>query len=159
MIYAVFSSSLLNDGVAINFFKRSIAVFLHFYDRQDLKYNIIIAATAEEEISGSNGVEILLKQKDFTDALGLSSSAGTGLFGIVGEPTQMNMAIAERGLLVLDCIAEGKAGHAAREEGENAIYNAMKDIEWFCAHQFERISPLLGSVKMTVTSIETPSMH
>lgn len=74
---------------------------------------------------------------------------------IVGEPTQMQMAVAERGLLVLDCVAEGKAGHAAREEGVNAIYKALKDIEWLRSYQFEKTSELLGPVKMSVTVIET----
>ena len=119
-----------------------ISAFLYFYDKQDLKYNIIIAATAEEEISGKNGVEILLPQLDID-------------CGIVGEPTLMQMAVAERGLLVIDCVAEGKAGHAARDEGENAIYKAVKDIEWFQSYNFTKISELLGPVKMSVTSIET----
>ena len=120
-----------------------IAAFLYFYEKENLKYNIIIAATAEEEISGKNGVEILLPHLGDID------------FGIVGEPTLMQMAVAERGLLVIDCVAEGKAGHAAREEGENAIYKAIKDIEWFQSYSFPKISELLGPVKMSVTSIET----
>jgi acetylornithine deacetylase len=120
-----------------------IAAFLHFYQDQDLKYNLVVAATAEEEISGKNGIESLLLQLPKID------------FAIVGEPTRMQMAIAERGLLVLDCVAEGKAGHAARSEGENAIYKAVKDIEWFRAFQFEKVSELLGIVTMNVTVIET----
>ncbi|GAC1526793.1 MAG: M20 family metallo-hydrolase [Sediminibacterium sp.] len=120
-----------------------IAVFLYFYQRQDLKYNLVFAATAEEEISGKNGIEILL---DYLPEIGC---------GIVGEPTQMQMATAERGLLVLDVIATGKAGHAAREEGENALYKALTDIDWFRNYGFEKVSPLLGPVKMTVTVIET----
>jgi acetylornithine deacetylase len=120
-----------------------IAIFVHYYSNPDLKYNLIIAATAEEEISGHNGVEALLPQLGKID------------FGIVGEPTQMQMAIAERGLMVLDCIARGVAGHAAREEGENAIYKAIKDIEWFQSFKFDKISELLGPVKMSVTVIET----
>jgi acetylornithine deacetylase len=120
-----------------------IATFLYFYDKENLKYNLILAATAEEEISGKNGVEILLPELGNID------------FGIVGEPTLMQMAVAERGLLVIDCIAEGKAGHAAREEGENAIYKAIKDIEWFQTYRFDKVSELLGPVKMSVTSIET----
>jgi acetylornithine deacetylase len=120
-----------------------IAVFLYFYAKENLRYNLILAATAEEEISGKNGVEILLPYLGKIDC------------GIVGEPTQMQMAVAERGLLVIDCIAEGKAGHAARNEGENAIYKAIKDIEWFQTYEFPNASELLGPVKMTVTSIET----
>ena len=120
-----------------------LAVFIYFYERDDLSYNIVFAATAEEEISGINGIEVLLFQLPKID------------FGIVGEPTQMQMAIAERGLLVLDVTATGKAGHAAREEGENALYKALPDIEWFRNYQFEKISDLLGKVKMTVTVIDT----
>lgn len=120
-----------------------IATFLYFYEKENLKYNILLAATAEEEISGHNGIETLLPQFGNID------------FSIVGEPTQMNMAVAEKGLMVLDCIATGRAGHAAREEGDNAIYRAIKDIEWFNAHKFDKVSDLLGPVKMSVTVIET----
>ena len=120
-----------------------IATFLYFYEKEDLKYNIVLAATGEEEISGHNGIEILLPQLGKID------------FAIVGEPTQMQMAVAEKGLMVLDCIANGRAGHAAREEGENSIYKAIKDIEWFSSYKFDKISDLLGPVKMSVTVIET----
>ncbi|MDZ4665197.1 MAG: M20 family metallo-hydrolase [Bacteroidota bacterium] len=120
-----------------------MATFLHFYNEPDLKYNIIFAASAEEEISGIKGIEALLPH------------LGKIEFGIVGEPTLMNLAIAEKGLMVLDCMNYGKAGHAAREEGDNAIYHALKDMEWFKNYQFAKISPLLGSVKMSVTSVET----
>ena len=120
-----------------------MATFLYFYEKKDLKYNIVLAATAEEEISGHNGIEILLPQLGKID------------FAIVGEPTQMQMAVAEKGLMVLDCIANGKAGHAAREEGENSIYKAITDIEWFSSFKFEKVSDLLGPNKMSVTVIET----
>lgn len=120
-----------------------IVTFLYFYDKQDLKYNIIIAATAEEEISGTGGIEYTLPYLPTIDC------------AIVGEPTQMQMAVAERGLMVLDCISHGKAGHAARNEGENAIYKALKDIEWFQNFHFEKVSDLLGPSKMNITVIET----
>lgn len=120
-----------------------IATFLYFYDRPDLKYNIIIAATAEEEISGTGGIEYTLKYLPKIDS------------AIVGEPTLMQMAVAERGLMVLDCISHGKAGHAARNEGENAIYKALKDIEWFRNYQFTKVSELLGPSRMNLTVIET----
>jgi acetylornithine deacetylase/succinyl-diaminopimelate desuccinylase-like protein len=120
-----------------------LAVFLHFYDKTDLKYNLVYAATAEEEISGRNGIEALLPHLPAIDC------------GIVGEPTQMQMAVAERGLLVLDGTAHGRAGHAAREEGDNALYKALDDISWFRNFRFEKLSPLLGPVKMSVTVIET----
>ncbi len=120
-----------------------IATFLHFYEKKDLSYNLIVAATGEEEISGINGVQSILSD------LGPISCA------LVGEPTQMQMAVAERGLIVLDCHAQGQAGHAARNEGDNAIYKAMKDIEWLRDYVFPLESPWLGKVKMTVTSIST----
>ncbi len=125
-----------------------IATFIYFHEQKNLSYNFILAATAEEEISGSNGIESLLQHKEF------SKFAGR-LLAVVGEPTNMQMAVAEKGLLVLNCKANGKAGHAARNEGENAIYKACKDIEWFHNYQFDKVSDLLGSVKMTITSIET----
>ncbi len=120
-----------------------IAAFLYYCDKSNLNYNLILAATAEEEISGKDGVESLLPHLPAIDC------------AIVGEPTLLNLAIAERGLMVLDCIAHGKAGHAARNEGENAIYKAMKDIEWLNTYQFDKVSDLLGVVKLNVTSIET----
>jgi len=120
-----------------------IAVFMHYYGRKDLAYNLVFAATAEEEISGVNGIEKLLPELPPLSC------------GIVGEPTLMSMAVAERGLMVLDVLTTGRAGHAAREEGENALYKALADIDWFRNYQFEKISPLLGKVKMTVTVIDT----
>ncbi|MGY3213576.1 M20 family metallo-hydrolase [Mucilaginibacter sp. HD30] len=124
-----------------------IAVFLYFYERDDLKYNFCLAATAEEEISGLNGIELVVPDLGKLD------------FGIVGEPTLMQLAVAERGLMVLDCVAHGKAGHAAREEGDNAIYNAMKDIEWFRTFKFPKESDAFGPIKMSVTVINSGSQH
>ncbi|MCD8173961.1 MAG: M20 family metallo-hydrolase [Alistipes sp.] len=123
------------------------AAFLWFYDRQEMPYNICLALTAEEEISGRNGIESILPLIGPVD------------FAIVGEPTGMRMAIAERGLVVLDCTARGTAGHAAREEGENAIYNAMRDIEWFRTYRFPLESELFGGVKMSVTVIAAGTQH
>jgi acetylornithine deacetylase len=120
-----------------------IATFLYFHPKENLQYNFILATTAEEEISGSNGVEILLPQLPKID------------FGIVGEPTQMNLALAEKGLMVLDCTANGHAGHAARNEGDNALYKAVKDIHWLMNYEFEKVSDLLGPMKMTATVINT----
>ncbi|WP_410220936.1 M20 family metallo-hydrolase [Pedobacter sp.] len=124
-----------------------IAAFLYFYELKDLKYNFCLATTAEEEISGHNGLELILPDLGKLD------------FAIVGEPTEMHLAIAEKGLLVLDCIAHGKAGHAAREEGDNAIYKALKDIEWFRTYQFPKVSDVFGPVKMSVTIINAGSQH
>lgn len=124
-----------------------IAAFLHYYESDDLHYNLLLAATAEEEISGSNGIESVIPELGKID------------FAIVGEPTQMNLAIAEKGLLVLDCISRGRTGHAAREEGDNAIYKAIKDIEWFRTYRFPKISAFLGPVKMNVTVIRAGMQH
>ncbi|GIV34787.1 MAG: acetylornithine deacetylase [Chitinophagales bacterium] len=124
-----------------------MAAFLYFHEKENLRYNLVFAATAEEEISGSNGVELILPELGKID------------FAIVGEPTQMQMAIAEKGLMVLDCVVHGKAGHAAREEGVNAIYLAMRDIEWFRSFRFPKVSPLLGEVKMSVTIIRAGTQH
>ncbi|WP_345948026.1 M20 family metallo-hydrolase [Mucilaginibacter sp. PAMB04274] len=124
-----------------------IATFLHFYDKTDLKYNFCLAATAEEEISGVNGLELVIPD------------LGQLEFAIVGEPTLMQLAIAERGLMVLDCTAHGKSGHAAREEGENAIYKAMADIEWFRNYRFAEESEMFGPIKMSVTVINAGSQH
>ncbi|KAL0263912.1 UNVERIFIED_CONTAM: hypothetical protein PYX00_011950 [Menopon gallinae] len=124
-----------------------IATFLYFYYRSDLKYNIIMSATAEEEISGENGVSSILRH------------FGKLEFAIVGEPTDMKLAIAEKGLLVLDCVAKGTPSHAAHPNDDNAIYNAMEDIEWIKSYQFPKESPWLGKVKMTATSITSESVH
>lgn len=119
-----------------------VATFLYYYDN-DMPFNTIFAGTAEEEISGKNGVEILLGHLPKIDC------------AIIGEPTLLKMAVAEKGLLVLDCIAHGKAGHAARNEGVNALNIAMKDIYWLSTYQFPKVSTLLGPVHIAVTSINT----
>lgn len=124
-----------------------MAAFVHFYDRTDFKYNLVLAATAEEEISGTNGIESIWALLPRID------------FAIVGEPTLNEMAVAEKGLLVLDCVSKGTAGHAAREEGINAIYLAIKDIEWFRNYAFSKVSPALGKVKMSVTVIHAGQGH
>ena len=124
-----------------------LATFIHFYERQDAKYNVIFAASAEEEISGVNGIELVLPFLGKIDC------------GIVGEPTRLEMAVAERGLMVIDCTAEGKSGHAARNEGENALYKAVDDINWIRNCKFERVSPLLGESRMTVTIIGTENQQ
>ena len=124
-----------------------ISTFLYFYDKPNLKYNFCLATTAEEEISGVNGLELIIPELGQLD------------FGIVGEPTLMQLAIAERGLMVLDCTAYGKAGHAAREEGENAIYKALPDIEWFRTYKFPKESEVFGPIKMSVTIINAGSQH
>ena len=110
-------------------------------------YNLIFLASCEEEVSGKNGIESVLP---LLPPITL---------GIVGEPTEMHPAIAEKGLMVLDVTAHGKAGHAARNEGENAIYKALDDIQWFRNHPFTKESPLLGPVKMSVTQVNAGTQH
>lgn len=124
-----------------------ISTFYYFYEEKNLKYNFVIAATAEEEISGFDGLELVYPELGPID------------FAIVGEPTLMDIAVAEKGLMVLDCTAKGKAGHAAREEGDNAIYKAIKDIEWIRNYKFEKVSPHLGPMKMSVTIINAGYQH
>jgi acetylornithine deacetylase/succinyl-diaminopimelate desuccinylase-like protein len=124
-----------------------IMTFLDFFAKEDLKFNLVMAATAEEEVSGSEGIESIWSHLPKID------------FAIVGEPTLCQMAIAEKGLMVLDCVAKGKAGHAAREEGVNAIYEAMRDIEWLRTYKFPKVSPTLGEVKTTTTVIQAGKQH
>ena len=124
-----------------------LAVFMHFYEYKDLPWNLVFAATAEEEISGRHGLEIVLPE------------IAPVSFAIVGEPTRMELAVAEKGLLVLDCYAHGKSGHAAREEGKNAIYKALEDIQKLQNFRFENVSEILGEVKISVTQIEAGTQH
>lgn len=124
-----------------------LQAFLYLSRLPELPYQLVIAITAEEETSGPNGIEALLPQLPSID------------FGIVGEPTEMKMAVAERGLMILDVCVEGKTGHAARDEGINAIYKAMEDIAWFKSYEYEKESGFLGPVKMTVTQIAAGSQH
>ncbi|EAY24984.1 M20 family metallo-hydrolase [Microscilla marina] len=124
-----------------------LATFVYLNALPHRSYNLIYAATAEEEISGKNGIASILEQ------------LGTINLGVVGEPTQMQMAIAEKGLVVIDGEAKGKAGHAARNEGENAIYKALQDIQWIQNYAFPKKSEWLGAVKATVTQIEAGYQH
>lgn len=124
-----------------------MSLFVHYYKDQNLKYNLVLAATAEEEISGKNGIASLLEILPPID------------FAVVGEPTEMHLAIAEKGLLVIDGYAEGVSGHAAHENTENAIYNALEDIEWIKNYEFKKVSNELGKVKMSVTQINAGSQH
>ena len=123
-----------------------IATFLHLHERE-LPYNLLFVASAEEEISGPNGIAAV---RDIIAPIAL---------GIIGEPTQMRMAIAEKGLMVVDGEAKGESGHAAREEGKNALYIALKDIEWLKNYELEKVSDVLGKTKMTVTQIQAGTQH
>ncbi len=124
-----------------------LGVFRYFYKNKNLPYNLIYCASAEEEISGVNGMSSILDQFGKID------------LAIIGEPTGMQIATAEKGLMVLDCEAKGKAGHAARNEGENAIYKAIKDINILREYKFPKDSEVLGPVKMTITQITGGRQH
>lgn len=137
-------------GLGSNDAGASVVSLLHtflFLKERKQPYNLIFLASAEEEVSGANGIESVIPDLAHVR------------FAIVGEPTKMQPAVAEKGLMVLDCIAKGKSGHAARNEGVNAITEAIKDIEWFNSYQFAETSPLLGPVKMTVTMIHAGTQH
>ena len=123
-----------------------LEAFLRLLPRRR-SYRMIWSATAEEEVCGEGGLDSILPELGNID------------LAIVGEPTGMRMAVAEKGLIVLDCTAHGRSGHAARDEGENAIYNALNDIEWFRNHRFERVSDYLGPVRMSVTMISGGLQH
>lgn len=110
-------------------------------------YRLVWSATAEEEVCGRNGIELIFPE------------IGPVALGVMGEPTGMQMAVAERSLMVLDCTARGKSGHAARNEGVNAIYKALEDIEWFRTFRFEKESEFVGPVKMSVTMISAGTQH
>jgi acetylornithine deacetylase len=124
-----------------------LGTFLHLFNEKDLPFNLIFAASAEEEISGKKGMEFLFPRLPKID------------FAIVGEPTLLDIAIAEKGLMVLDCKSIGKSAHAARNEGVNAIYEAIKDINWFSNYIFPKNSNATGSVNMSVTVIKSGSQH
>lgn len=124
-----------------------MGAFIHFYSLDNLPFNLVFAASAEEEISGKNGMEILFPILPKID------------FAIVGEPTLGQIAVAERGLMVLDVVAHGIAGHAARKEGVNAIYKALEDINWFQNYKFHKVSEELGEVGMMVTQINAGTQH
>ena len=132
-------------GLGSNDDGASLVTLLHVFAA--LKDNLVFLASAEEEVSGKSGIESVLPLLPKIDV------------ALVGEPTGMQPAIAEKGLMVLDVTARGKSGHAARDEGDNAIYRAMDDIVWFRNYKWEKESPLLGPVKMTVTIINAGTQH
>jgi len=124
-----------------------LQVFRILSQEQDIPYNIIYVASAEEEVSGQNGFSMVLPQLPQIDV------------AIVGEPTGMQPAIAEKGLMVIDGVARGKSGHAARNEGVNAIYEALDDLVWLRDYRFKKESRLLGPTKMSVTVINSGTQH
>ncbi len=124
-----------------------LAAFIYLYPMEDMTHNVIFSAVAEEENSGKKGMRLLL------------SEIGQPDLAVVGEPTGMQMAIAEKGLIVLRCTAKGRSGHAARDTGENALYKAVDDIQWFRNYKFDKESSVLGPVKMSVTMINAGTQH
>ncbi|TRZ42538.1 M20 family metallo-hydrolase [Robertkochia solimangrovi] len=124
-----------------------LATFTYYYDREDLKYNLVVVASAEEESSGPHGLNSVLKHLPEISV------------AIVGEPTLMNLAIAEKGLVVFDATVNGTPSHAAHPNDDNSIYNTIKVLEWFRDYRFEKISDVLGPVKLTVTQINAGSQH
>ncbi|WP_179316079.1 M20 family metallo-hydrolase [Winogradskyella undariae] len=124
-----------------------IATFTYYYDKKNLNYNLVIVASAEEESSGPNGLNSMLSIIPNIDV------------AIVGEPTLMNLAIAEKGLVVFDAKVKGTAGHAAHPNEDNSIYNTIEVLKWFKDYDFTKKSPTLGDVKMTVTQINAGKQH
>ncbi len=126
-----------------------LATFVYFHQihTQELPYNLIFAATAEEEISGENGISSILSELPEFE------------LAIVGEPTQMQLAVAEKGLMVIDATVTGRAGHAAREEGVNAIYKALPDLQALASFEFKEVSPFLGKSKVSATVIHAGTQH
>ena len=128
-----------------------LTTFCNNYDTSDAPYNLLLALTAEEENMGERGMRSFLPH--------LREEGVKVNMVLVGEPTSMEVATAERGLVVLDCVAHGKSGHAARNEGENAIYKAMCDIEKLRNYRFEHTSEQLGDIKISVTQITAGTQH
>ena len=115
--------------------------------RSEQPYNLVYLASAEEEVSGQNGISRALPMLPEID------------MAVVGEPTGMQPAVAEKGLMVVDAVARGRSGHAARGEGVNAIYIALDDIAWLRSYRFDKVSPLLGPTLMTVTIVNAGTQH
>jgi len=124
-----------------------LATFTHFYTEENLSHNILFAGTAEEEINGKNGIPALLQEIPKIDV------------AIVGEPTLMNLAVAEKGLVVFDAVVKGTPSHAAHPNTDNSIYKTAKVLEWFENFKLEKVSENLGEVKVTVTQINAGSQH
>lgn len=124
---------------------------------EDCGYNIIYLASCEEEVSGANGMSLVVANEEFRSLL--PESWDENLTAIVGEPTAMQPAIAEKGLMVIDMVAHGKSGHAARNEGVNAIYEALDDMQWLRDYRYERVSEFLGPTKVTLTVVNSGTQH
>ncbi|MBP5318701.1 MAG: M20 family metallo-hydrolase [Paludibacteraceae bacterium] len=137
-------------GLGANDDLASVVSLLYAFDRlrrSPQPYNLLLAYSCEEEVSGKGGMELLLQALPRID------------FAVVGEPTGMRLAVAEKGLMVLDAVVRGKAGHAARDEGDNAIYKAIQDIQWLAAYRFPKLSETLGPVILSVTMVSAGTQH
>lgn len=137
-------------GLGANDDGGSLVSMLHVYSiiaHEKRDFNVVFSASCEEEVSGGYGIEQILPYLPPINA------------GIIGEPTGMQPAVAEKGLMVIDVTAHGRAGHAARTEGDNAIYHAVRDIAWLEKHEFSKVSSMLGKVKTTVTIINAGTQH
>jgi acetylornithine deacetylase len=124
-----------------------IATFTYFYGKQNLNHNLVLVASAEEENSGTKGLNSMLPLLPHID------------LAIVGEPTLMQLAIAEKGLVIFDGIVKGTPSHAAHPNNDNSIYNTIDVLEWFRKFSFEKVSEVLGEVKLTVTQINAGTQH
>jgi acetylornithine deacetylase len=124
-----------------------LATFSYFYNTENLNHNILMVASAEEENAGENSLRGLLQSLPHIDV------------AIVGEPTLMNLAIAEKGLVVFDAVIKGTPSHAAHPNNDNSIYNTIEVLDWFKNYKFEKSSEALGDVKLTVTQINAGSQH
>lgn len=141
-------------GLGSNDDGASVVALIEAYKRLTAKpqpFTLVLSLSAEEESSGRNGLEISLAE--------IEAACGPVVCGVFGEPTSLEMVVAEKGLMVLDCTVKGVAGHAARDTGINAIYEAIPAIEWFRNKRFDKVSDLLGPVKMTVTQIQAGTQH
>ena len=141
-------------GLGSNDDGASVVALIEAYKRliaRPQSYTLVLSLSAEEESRGRNGLEISLQE--------IEATCGPVVCGVFGEPTSLEMVVAEKGLMVLDCVVKGVAGHAARNTGVNAIYKALPAIEWFRSKQFDKVSDQLGPVKMTVTQIDAGTQH
>jgi acetylornithine deacetylase len=141
-------------GLGSNDDGASVVALIEAYRRliaRPQPYTLVLSLSAEEESSGRNGLEISLAE--------IEAACGPVVCGVFGEPTSLEMVVAEKGLMVLDCSVKGVAGHAARNTGVNAIYKAIPAVQWFKDKQFDKVSDLLGPVKMTVTQIQAGTQH
>jgi acetylornithine deacetylase len=141
-------------GLGSNDDGASVVALIEAFKRLTAKpqpYTLVLSLSAEEESSGRNGLEISLAE--------IEAACGPIACGVFGEPTSLEMVVAEKGLMVLDCAVKGVAGHAARNTGVNAIYKALPAIQWFKDKQFDKVSDLLGPVKMTVTQVNAGTQH